>query len=250
MTGRQLSGTTALVTGASRGFGRATAVALTALGADVVGVARSERQLNELKSELGHRFTPEVADVSEAGVAQRLLSHYRPQTIVLNAGAQPVIGPLQEQTWETFSTNWNTDTFQVFHFVRQALTEPLEPGSVVVSVSSAAALRGSPLSGSYAGAKATVRFISAYGGAESALRRLGLRFVAVLPVLTPATDLGAGGVAAYAQRASLSVEAFEDQLGPVLTPEHFAKTITDVATDDAYAADAYLLTGTELRPLD
>ena len=98
MTGRQLSGTTALVTGASRGFGRATAVALTALGADVVGVARSERQLNELKSELGHRFTPEVADVSEAGVAQRLLSHYRPQTIVLNAGAQPVIGPLSSKT--------------------------------------------------------------------------------------------------------------------------------------------------------
>ncbi len=250
MTGRQLSGTTALVTGASRGFGRATAVALAALGADVVGVARSERQLNELKSELGHRLIPEVADVSDAGVAQRLLSHYRPQTIVLNAGAQPVIGPLQEQTWETFSTNWNTDAYQVFHFVREALTEPIEPGSVVVSVSSAAALRGSPLSGGYAGAKATVRFISAYGGAEAALRNLGLRFVAVLPVLTPATDLGAGGVSAYAQRAGISVEAFEDQLGPVLTPEHFAKTITDVACDDSYSADAYLLTATELRPLD
>jgi NADP-dependent 3-hydroxy acid dehydrogenase YdfG len=216
----------------------------------VVGVARSERQLNELKSDLGHRFTPEVADVSEAGAAQRLLSYYRPQTIVLNAGAQPVIGPLQEQTWETFSTNWNTDAYQVFHFVREALTEPLEPGSVVVSVSSAAALRGSPLSGGYAGAKATVRFINAYGGAEAALRSLGLRFVAVLPVLTPATDLGAGGVAAYAQRAGISVEAFEDQLGTVLTPEHFAKTITDIATDDHFTADAYLLTATELHPLD
>jgi len=155
MTGRQLSGTTALVTGASRGFGRATAVALAALGADVVGVARSKRQLNELKSELGHRFTPEVADVSDAGVAHRLLSHYRPQTLVLNAGARPVIGPLQEQTWEAFSTNWNTDAYQVFNFVCEVLTDPLEPGSVVVSVSSAAALRGSPLSGSYAGSKAT-----------------------------------------------------------------------------------------------
>jgi NADP-dependent 3-hydroxy acid dehydrogenase YdfG len=61
-------------------------VALAALGADVVGVARSERQLNELKSELGHGFTPEVVDVSDRGVAQRLLSHYRPQTLVLTPG--------------------------------------------------------------------------------------------------------------------------------------------------------------------
>ena len=57
-------------------------------------------------------------------------------------------------------------------------------------------------------------------------------------------------MAAYAQRAGLSVEAFEDQLAPVLTPEHLAKTITDVATDDGYSADAYLLSATELRPLD
>ncbi len=245
MTGRQLSGTTAMVIGASRGF----------RAGDCRGAGRtrgrcgrggtSERQLNELRSELGHRFIPEVADVSDAGVAHRLVSHGRPQTIVLDAGAQPVIGPLQEQTRETSSTNWNTDAYQVVHFVREVLTEPLEPGSVVVSVSSAAALRGSPLSGGYAGAKATVKFISAYGGPEAALRTLGLRFVAVLPVITPATDLGAGGVAAPMPNGPESASrAFEDQLGTVLTPEHFAKTITDIATDDHFNAYAYLLTAT------
>ena len=41
MTVRQLSGTTAIVTGASKGFGRATAIALAGRGAHVVGVARS-----------------------------------------------------------------------------------------------------------------------------------------------------------------------------------------------------------------
>jgi NAD(P)-dependent dehydrogenase (short-subunit alcohol dehydrogenase family) len=42
MSVRQLAGTTAIVTGASRGFGRAIAIALVERGADVVGVARNE----------------------------------------------------------------------------------------------------------------------------------------------------------------------------------------------------------------
>jgi len=106
------------------------------------------------------------------------------------------------------------------------------------------------MSGGYSGAKATTRFISAYAGAEATRRSLLLRFVAVLPGLTPATDLGAAGVAAYAARAGLSVEAFEDQISPVLTPQHLANTIIDVATNGSFSADAYLLTATELRPLD
>jgi NADP-dependent 3-hydroxy acid dehydrogenase YdfG len=56
---------------------------------------------------------------------------------------------------------------QVFNFARQALRAPLDSGSVVISLSSAAALRGSPFSGCYAGAKATIRFISAYARSEA-----------------------------------------------------------------------------------
>ncbi|MFF3584565.1 hypothetical protein [Streptomyces mirabilis] len=63
-----------------------------------------------------------------------------------------------------------------------------------------AALGGSPLSGGYAGAKATIKFICAYAAAESERDALGVKFVSVLPKLSPATDLGANGVAAYAAR--------------------------------------------------
>ena len=38
-----------------------------------------------------------------------------------------------------------------------------------------------------------------------------------------------------------AVEAFQDQLAPILTPEHLAKTIADVVTDDSYSEAAYLL---------
>ena len=106
MSNRNLSGTTAIVTGASRGFGKATAVSLAAQGIHVVGVARSGRLLSELKEQLGEAFTPEVADVADPSLAARLLSRYRPQTLVLNAGATPTVGTLREQTWEAFSANW------------------------------------------------------------------------------------------------------------------------------------------------
>src|SRR6266568_9317879 len=68
-----------------------------------------------------------------------------------------------------------------------------------------AAVNGSPLSGSYAGAKATIRFIASYAASESGRNALGIRFTSVLPQLTPETDLGAAGVAAYAARQGAPV---------------------------------------------
>jgi NAD(P)-dependent dehydrogenase (short-subunit alcohol dehydrogenase family) len=241
MSIRHLAGTTAIVTGASRGFGRATAIALAELGAHVVAVARTEEQLKELAAQLGDRFTHEVADAADASVPARLVSRYRPRTLVLNAGATPIPAPVSEQTWETFSTNWNTDVQHVFNFTRYALTAPLDPGSVVISLSSGAALNGSPLSGGYAGAKATIRFISAYAGIESQQRGLHIRFVAVMPLLTPATDLGRLYTGAYAGQAGLSEEKFLERFGGALTADHAGRSIGNLVTDETYTAPAYLL---------
>jgi NAD(P)-dependent dehydrogenase (short-subunit alcohol dehydrogenase family) len=245
-----LEGKTAIVTGASRGFGRAIACELLRAGAHVIGVARSEAPLGELSRGYAEKFDAVVADASDPSLPEQLFARSLPQIVVLNAGAMPVIGPLHEQTWETFSTNWHTDVRQTFNFARASLLAPLEPGSVVVSISSGAALRGSPLSGGYAGSKAMVRFISDYAGAEAKARSLGLRFVAILPQLTPATNLGAAGAAAYAKRAGMSLPDFLDQFGAALTTEHVGKTVADVVIDDSYSAAAYSLTAAELRPLE
>jgi NAD(P)-dependent dehydrogenase (short-subunit alcohol dehydrogenase family) len=241
MSIRELAGTTAIVTGASRGFGRATAIALVELGAHVVGVARNEVQLQELAAQLGDRFTHEAADAADPSVPARLITQYRPRTLVLNAGATPTPAPVSEQTWDTFSTNWDTDVQHVFNFTRYVLTAPLDPGSVVVSLSSGAALNGSPLSGGYAGAKATIRFISAYAGSEAQQRGLNIRFVAVLPLLTTATDLGRLYTRAYAVQAGLSEEKFLERFGGALTAAHVGRSIGDLATDETYTAPAYLL---------
>jgi NAD(P)-dependent dehydrogenase (short-subunit alcohol dehydrogenase family) len=243
------AGTTAIVTGASRGFGRAIAVALAGAGAHVVGVARSSAQLDQLRDELGDTFSPVAADAADPATASRLIAEHRPRTLVLAAGAAPHIGRLSEQSWQTFSKNWNVDVAQAFHWIREALQHPLTPGSSVIAISSGAAVNGSPLSGGYAGAKATVRFITSYAAVESQRAGLGIDFTSVLPQLTPATDLGAPAVAAYAEWEGVDVDSFLKNRGPVLTPEQAGKSVTELASGGHPAHLAYMLSAAGLSPL-
>jgi NAD(P)-dependent dehydrogenase (short-subunit alcohol dehydrogenase family) len=228
MTTTELAGSTAIVTGAGRGFGRGIATALAGAGAHVVGVARTGTQLDEVRGELGDTFTAVCDDAADPATAARLIDEYRPRTVVLCAGAAPQMSPLADQTWESFSQNWNVDVAQAFHWIRYALGRPLAPGSSVIAMSSGAALKGSPLSGGYAGAKATVRFIADYAAAESDRARLGISFVSVLPQLTPATDLGAAAVSAYAERQGVDVDAFVAGLDIATAPypDHRAYTLS------------------------
>ena len=238
----------ALVTGASRGFGRGIATALSRAGARVVGVARDRAALDELSAELGGSFTAVAADVADPIVAGRLIDTYHPAILVLNAGATPLPRPIHHHTWQTFSSNWDTDVQHAFNWTREALLAPLAPGSTVITLSSGAALRGSPLSGGYAGAKAAIGFLTAYAAAESAREGLGIRFVSLLPQLTPATALGTRYVEAYAAREGVDVAAYTAAQGPALTPEQAGKSVTELVAGPA-EHDAYLLTAAGLRPL-
>lgn len=240
----------ALVTGASRGFGRATATALVKAGAQVVAVARNHALLEEVREELGQDLIPVVADVTDPNVAGQLLDAYTPTVLVLNAGAAPLTRPIHQQTWQTFSNNWQTDVQHVFNWTREALLRPLPAGSTVVALSSGAAVKGSPMSGGYAGAKAAIRFISAYAGGESELAGLGIRFVSLLPQLTPSTAVGAAGAAAYAKRQGVDVETFVRNMGPALTPERVGQTIAEIVTDSNYDRAGYLLTAENLVPYE
>jgi NAD(P)-dependent dehydrogenase (short-subunit alcohol dehydrogenase family) len=248
MADREIAGVTALVTGASRGFGRGIATALSGAGAQVVGVARDHGALEELRAELGESFTPVAADAADPMVAGTLIDRYRPGVLVLNAGATPLPRPIQQHTWETFSRNWDVDVAHVFHWTREALLAPLAPGSTVVTLSSGAAVFGSPLSGGYAGAKAAIRWLTSYAADESRRAELGIRFVSLLPQLTPATELGAVFAAAYTHREGTGAAA-RGGPGGVLTPEQVGQTVTGLVTGPEPDQDAYLVTAAGLRPL-
>jgi NAD(P)-dependent dehydrogenase (short-subunit alcohol dehydrogenase family) len=245
----RLSGSTALVTGASRGFGRGIATSLAREGASVTGVARDRDRLTQVAQEIGSSFTPVAADVTDPVVAGQLIDQVTPTVLVLNAGTSPLSRPLHQHTWESFSRPWEVDVRHAFHWSREALLHPLAPGSVVVVMSSGAAMAGSPLSGGYAGAKGTIRFIAAYAAAESDRQALGIRFISVLPQLTPATDLGAAAVAAYAAREGQTVEEFAASRGPALSVDQVGHAVVELVTDPGLDQASYLLTAAGLRPL-
>jgi NAD(P)-dependent dehydrogenase (short-subunit alcohol dehydrogenase family) len=240
---------TTMVVGASRGLGRGIAQAFAQAGGPVIAVARSEAALSRLAGE-SEAVAFEVADATDPVVAGVLLDRHEPQILVLVAGASPLLRPLPQQTWETFSANWHTDVRLAFHWLREVLLKPLSPGSRVVVISSGAAIAGSPLSGGYAGAKATVRFITTYARDEASRAGLGISFTAVLPRLTPLTSLGRPAVKAYAARNAQTEEEYVAAAGPALTPEIAGAAIVEVAGTDADAlAPEYLLTGAGLQTL-
>ena len=197
----------------------------------MVAVARTGPALAELATTSANIQT-EVADAADATVAWSLLDQYEPEVLILVAGANPVMRPLQHQTWETFSVNWHTDVKIAFTWLREALLKPLPPGSRVVVVSSGAAINGSPASGGYAGSKATQRFIAAYAQDESRRAGLDITVTAVMPRMTPFGDVGRRGVRAYAARDGQTEEAYLKQLGELLTPEIAGSALVDLVRAD------------------
>lgn len=111
-----LSGSLALVTGASRGIGRDIAVTLARAGADVAGVARSETGLTSLAAEItvsGTQFLAVPADLIEAGAPHQIADQVfaeigQPDILVNAAGAMIRVEPPDiqiEQFDQLFSLN-------------------------------------------------------------------------------------------------------------------------------------------------
>jgi 3-oxoacyl-[acyl-carrier protein] reductase len=246
-----LSGRTTIVVGASRGLGHGIATAFAEAGAPVVAVSRTAAEFPEPANGSG-TIQQVLADAGEATVAGSLLDRYEPETILLVAGAAPHMRPLQEQTWETFSVNWETDVRITFHWLREILLKPLRPGSRVVVVGSGASLNvgGSPLSGGYAGAKATQRFITGYAQDQARMAGLGITFTTVMPRFAPMTGVGEPAVRAYAASSGLAVEDFVKRVGPLLTPEIAGAAMVDLVRAEAGdVAPGYVLSGAGLQQL-
>ena len=237
-----LDGTHAIVVGASRGLGRGVALSLSAAGASVLAIARSQAGLDEVRA-ADPTIEVLAGDATDPDVAGDALARHDPEVVAVVAGASPPLDPIHHQTWDTFSLNWQVDAHLSFNWLQASLRRPLRPGSRVLLMSSGAAVAGSPLSGGYAGAKATIRFMAAYADEEARRDGLGIRVMTVLPKLTPATELGLAAVRAYAQRAGISEAQYAARFGAPVTPEIAGAAFVELAAGDPSDDVAYLLTG-------
>jgi len=237
-----LNGKTAIVVGASRGLGRGVAQSLSEAGASVLAIARGQAELDELAA-IDPSIDVLAADALDPEVAADAVATRDPDVLAVVAGARPPVQAINDLTWESFSQNWQVDVHLTFNWLQEALRKPLRPGSRVVLMSSGAAVAGSPLSGGYAGAKATIRFMAAYADEEARRNDLGIRVVTVLPRLTPATELGLAAVRGYAARAGISPEQYASRFGAPVTPELAGSAFLRLAADELSDDVAYLLTG-------
>jgi NAD(P)-dependent dehydrogenase (short-subunit alcohol dehydrogenase family) len=243
----KLDGKDAVIVGASRGLGRGIAEQFDASGAHVTAIARSPGALSDLAA--AHPgMTIEVADATDPTTAGVLLDRHQPDILALVAGASALLRPVHHHTWETFSLNWHVDVRIAFYWIREALLLPLRPGAHILVMSSGAAIHGSPMSGGYAGAKATLRFLASYANEESQRAGLGITVSAILPRMTPETELGHAALAAYAARAGVSEDEFRARMGPLVTPQIAGDALVAIATSDE-AGRAYELTGNGLEEL-
>ena len=222
-----LIGKNAVVLGASGSVGTVLVRRLAAEGAHVLAVARNRSRLEALA-----RDGVDVLelDATREDAPARAFQAPPPEILILCGGATPPTGPIHELNWTQFSANWESDVKMAFLFCRAALTKPLAPGSVVILISAGAALGGSPISGGFAGAKRTQMFIANYGQKESDRLGLGIRFMALAPLMImPDTDLGKLAVAQYAKYLGLPAADFVRGLKSPQTPQDVAEAILDLA---------------------
>jgi NAD(P)-dependent dehydrogenase (short-subunit alcohol dehydrogenase family) len=223
-----------LVTGGSRGLGLGLVEVLVEQGAKVTVVARGADALEAVRARLGVRTI--AADVTDESAARRILREVRPDILVLNAGAKPRMGRLDQLSWADFAAPWEHDVKAGFHWLQAVLNGPLPPGSRVVVVSSGAAVGGSPMSGGYGGAKRMLWFMAQYANKVSAQKNLGIRFQVVVPrQMVPGTGIGDEAAAAYARALNLDLETYFARFGAPMPPRAFGEKFVAVLNDPQYA---------------
>ena len=161
----ELPGKTALVTGASRGIGRALALGLARAGADVALSARDAALLQEVRGEveaLGRKAFVLPADVTDADACTRLaedaiaaLGHL--DVLVNNAGGSSYMGPFTELRFSGWEKTMRLNVDSIVHLSQAVGRSMLERGTgSVINVASVAGLKATPTLAAYGASKAAV----------------------------------------------------------------------------------------------
>jgi NAD(P)-dependent dehydrogenase (short-subunit alcohol dehydrogenase family) len=259
-TGHRLDDRHIVITGASQGLGLAMARALLARGARVTAIARSAERL-AAAHDAGASTV--VGDATDPGLMTRIVTDEQPDVLILNAGARLPMVPIDHQTWEDFSSTWNTDVKAGLVGIQAALNVPMRSGGRVMLMSSGAAMVLSVpfidpaslrLSGGYVGAKRMLWYMAHQANTVSQERGLGVAFQVLVPgQVIPGTALGYRVAAAYAELEGITPEEHVlHRYGSLLAPAHFAEMVAQVVADPGRASGvAYgFRADTGIVPLD
>src|SRR4051812_7567513 len=236
----RLDGKIAIVTGASRGIGRAIATMLAAQGATVIAAARADNAAATVEEIAGAGGTAEVAsvDVSEAAAVNALVSgvlerHNRIDILVNNAGIarDQLLLRMKRDDWDAVLATNLTATFALTQAVLKTMLK--QRRGRIIAISSVVGQTGNAGQANYAASKAGL-----IGFCKSVAREVASRSITV--------NVVAPGLIDTEMTRGLTGHAQDDwssriPLGRLGTPEDVAAAVAFLASDEASYITGHVL---------
>ncbi|XP_052052663.1 L-xylulose reductase [Apodemus sylvaticus] len=181
-----LAGRRALVTGAGKGIGRSTVLALQAAGAQVVAVSRTQEDLDSLVRECPG-VEPVCVDLADWEATERALSNVGPVDLLVNNAAVALLQSFLEVTKEACDTSFNVNlraVIQVSQIVARGMIARGVPGAIV-NVSSQASQRALTNHTVYCSTKGALDMLTKMMALELGPHKIRVNAVNPTVVMTP-----------------------------------------------------------------
>lgn len=225
-----LQGKVALVTGASRGIGKATALELVAQGATVIGTATSENGASAITQYLADSGTGKVLNVSEQASIEGLLKEIKAEfgdidILVNNAGItrDNLLMRMKEDEWQSIMDTNLTSIFRMSKAVLRPMMK--KRAGRIINIGSVVGSSGNPGQTNYCAAKAGL-----IGFTKSMAREIASRGITVNVVSPGFIDTDMTKVLTDGQKETIMKDIPTERLGK---PEEIAATVAFLASDGA-----------------
>ncbi|MBE1301105.1 MAG: 3-oxoacyl-ACP reductase FabG [Alteromonadaceae bacterium] len=225
-----MQGKIALVTGASRGIGKAIALELVKAGATVVGTATSENGANAISEYLGDNGAGKVLNVADPDSITTLLADIKAQygdvdVLVNNAGItrDNLLMRMKDDEWNDIIDTNLTSIFRMSKAVLRPMMK--KRNGRIINIGSVVGSSGNPGQTNYSAAKAGL-----IGFSKSMAREIASRGITVNVVSPGFIDTDMTKVLTDDQKTAIMKDIPSERLGK---PEEIAATVAFLASDGA-----------------
>ena len=233
-----MKGKVALVTGATSGIGRATAILMCREGATVIAVGRSDNELNSLRDEtrdLNGTIRTQLADITETSQIDRLVNETVESVgqidVLVNCAGIIKSGSIENTTLDDWDTMLNVNLRSVFYIMQRCMPHLEAVKGNIVNVSSVTGTRAFPGVLAYCVSKAGIDQLTRCVALEMAGR--GVRVNAVNPGVVETNLHKRGGMSVEDYEKFLTNAANTHPIGRAGQPEEVAELICFLASDKA-----------------